>query len=131
MTHKIGRNDPCPCGSGLKYKKCCLGKSPSTHLPPINSLTHNDPKGKRWLNQLIKDLEDQGVLESFINQVDAILPPSTSQEQKVEVARLRMMHDQWKQHTVIWPWASRLSALASNDPLQKIDQVWHSMFHLN
>ena len=21
-----GRNDPCPCGSGLKYKKCC-GKS--------------------------------------------------------------------------------------------------------
>jgi hypothetical protein len=21
---KVGRNDPCPCGSGLKYKKCCL-----------------------------------------------------------------------------------------------------------
>ncbi|MGC8722934.1 MAG: YecA family protein [Acidobacteriota bacterium] len=21
-----GRNDPCPCGSGLKYKKCCMGK---------------------------------------------------------------------------------------------------------
>jgi uncharacterized protein len=25
-TPKIGRNDPCPCGSGRKYKKCCLGK---------------------------------------------------------------------------------------------------------
>lgn len=24
---KVGRNDPCPCGSGRKYKKCCLGKS--------------------------------------------------------------------------------------------------------
>lgn len=24
---KIGRNDPCPCGSGKKYKKCCLGQS--------------------------------------------------------------------------------------------------------
>ncbi len=23
---KIGRNDPCPCGSGKKHKKCCLGK---------------------------------------------------------------------------------------------------------
>ena len=23
---KIGRNDPCPCGSGRKFKKCCLGK---------------------------------------------------------------------------------------------------------
>ena len=25
-TEKVGRNDLCPCGSGLKYKKCCLGK---------------------------------------------------------------------------------------------------------
>ncbi len=23
---KIGRNDPCPCGSGRKFKKCCLGR---------------------------------------------------------------------------------------------------------
>ena len=23
---KLGRNDPCPCGSGKKYKKCCLSK---------------------------------------------------------------------------------------------------------
>jgi uncharacterized protein YecA (UPF0149 family) len=22
--NKVGRNDPCPCGSGRKYKKCCL-----------------------------------------------------------------------------------------------------------
>ena len=30
---KIGRNDPCPCGSGLKYKNCCLasGKYEATH----------------------------------------------------------------------------------------------------
>ena len=24
----VGRNDPCPCGSGKKYKQCCLGKAP-------------------------------------------------------------------------------------------------------
>ena len=24
--NKIGRNDPCPCGSGKKYKNCCLSK---------------------------------------------------------------------------------------------------------
>ena len=28
MTH-IGRNDLCPCGSGEKYKKCCLSKAPT------------------------------------------------------------------------------------------------------
>jgi uncharacterized protein YecA (UPF0149 family) len=22
-TRTVGRNDPCPCGSGKKYKKCC------------------------------------------------------------------------------------------------------------
>jgi hypothetical protein len=23
----IGRNDPCPCGSGKKFKKCCLAET--------------------------------------------------------------------------------------------------------
>lgn len=32
-TAKIGRNDPCPCGSGKKYKNCCMntGKYETTH----------------------------------------------------------------------------------------------------
>ena len=25
-SERVGRNDPCPCGSGKKYKHCCLGK---------------------------------------------------------------------------------------------------------
>lgn len=25
-TAKVGRNDACPCGSGLKFKRCCIGK---------------------------------------------------------------------------------------------------------
>ena len=31
-ARKVGRNDPCPCGSGLKYKKCCLDKGRSGFL---------------------------------------------------------------------------------------------------
>ncbi len=27
---RIGRNDPCPCGSGVKFKKCCLRKEGGT-----------------------------------------------------------------------------------------------------
>jgi uncharacterized protein YecA (UPF0149 family) len=23
VSNKVGRNEPCPCGSGKKYKKCC------------------------------------------------------------------------------------------------------------
>src|SRR6266567_549368 len=31
---KIGRNDPCPCGSGRKYKHCCI----PSHTPSIDTL---------------------------------------------------------------------------------------------
>jgi preprotein translocase subunit SecA len=36
-TVKIGRNDPCPCGSGKKYKKCCLPREESKGLLKENA----------------------------------------------------------------------------------------------
>lgn len=36
---KIGRNEPCPCGSGKKYKQCCLGKKLASNNKSIN-VTH-------------------------------------------------------------------------------------------
>jgi methionyl aminopeptidase len=40
---KIGRNDPCPCGSGKKYKKCCMGKDQKTrsHIRESYLQKHN------------------------------------------------------------------------------------------
>lgn len=32
MNDKIGRNDPCPCGSGKKYKSCCINTPQSKPL---------------------------------------------------------------------------------------------------
>ena len=32
---KIGRNDPCPCGSGQKYKKCCSAKDEAAHAEVV------------------------------------------------------------------------------------------------
>jgi hypothetical protein len=41
MRNKIGRNQPCPCGSGLKYKRCCgrirNADIASTPMPKIDS----------------------------------------------------------------------------------------------
>lgn len=28
-SSKVGRNEPCPCGSGLKFKRCCIDKAAS------------------------------------------------------------------------------------------------------
>ena len=33
VAPKVGRNDPCPCGSGKKYKKCCEGKAVTPDAP--------------------------------------------------------------------------------------------------
>jgi hypothetical protein len=39
---RVSRNDPCPCGSGKKYKNCCLRKEveslPSRQAPSITDL---------------------------------------------------------------------------------------------
>lgn len=32
LSWKVGRNDPCPCGSGKKFKKCCLPKQEELRL---------------------------------------------------------------------------------------------------
>lgn len=31
-TERVGRNDPCPCGSGKKYKKCCMSLEPQQQV---------------------------------------------------------------------------------------------------
>ena len=38
---QVGRNDPCPCGSGLKYKKCCADK-PAAAPSPIPGLSWDE-----------------------------------------------------------------------------------------
>ncbi len=32
MSERPGRNDPCPCGSGSKYKKCCIEKDEAARV---------------------------------------------------------------------------------------------------
>lgn len=44
---KIGRNDPCPCGSGLKYKKCCLKKNKPVSGPDYLKKTYLEKYGIR------------------------------------------------------------------------------------
>jgi hypothetical protein len=43
MSEKHGRNDPCPCGSGKKYKQCCLKQAQPTKLK-FKAVVLNQPK---------------------------------------------------------------------------------------
>ena len=52
---KVGRNDPCPCGSGKKYKKCCekkmIGKKFLATKMEDNPIKSNIAKGVSSLFQ--------------------------------------------------------------------------------
>ena len=41
---EIGRNDPCPCGSGRKYKKCCLAKDEAAWR--VQAASGSRPRGR-------------------------------------------------------------------------------------
>jgi len=43
---KVGRNDKCPCGSGKKYKHCCLPKIKENELPPKITVKKNFKRTK-------------------------------------------------------------------------------------
>jgi tetratricopeptide (TPR) repeat protein len=66
---KIGRNDPCHCGSGKKYKKCCLPKDEALAIaeaaqqraaPPMLVL---DDDGLDGLSNSVVDLINEGRLD--------------------------------------------------------------------
>lgn len=47
---KVGRNDPCPCGSGKKYKKCCDGQKSSRETAGASSSFLNPSLlAQQWL----------------------------------------------------------------------------------
>ena len=79
---KIGRNDPCPCGSGKKYKKCCLSFSPQEKEKIIQGYIKDVmalDKLSNSINSLIekKDFQKaqavcQQLLDDYPDQIDGI-----------------------------------------------------------
>ena len=73
---KIGRNDPCPCGSGKKYKFCCLNK-PKDELDAVESLAERQKWLKNYPYTGTERIEGRVYLEDFYDplsiEIDKIL----------------------------------------------------------
>ena len=80
-TVKVGRNDLCPCGSGLKYKKCCLGKSKSA--PDDLAALY----AEKYRIQLKQAADIQGIREAgrlvinTLNLVESMITPGIPTEE--------------------------------------------------
>ena len=52
---KPKRNDPCPCGSGRKYKKCCLPKDEASPAPTTSHAAVHDPTANTGVSEGLGD----------------------------------------------------------------------------
>ena len=75
---KIGRNELCPCGSGKKYKKCCIDKPPQTFMRKdflryLRSFWTYEEVNKKSTIEIIQMLEGFGILfdkDIFLQDVE-------------------------------------------------------------
>jgi len=66
---KIGRNASCPCGSGKKYKKCCLGK--------VN-FEANYKKDDTFISEPIKDYGTPNISNDFFENKFSKMPSAAA-----------------------------------------------------
>ncbi len=71
---KIGRNAPCPCGSGRKYKKCCgfsMNQRASGPVPSSNSIPPNTEPILKQRHQAAERIrvEQQGFGKPIISTI--------------------------------------------------------------
>ncbi len=72
---KVGRNDPCPCGSGKKFKKCCLRKSNDR---PGKTDFLSDAQFRSLIDQLDKRVFD--IMEELNNKHYQVLTEITEDD---------------------------------------------------
>jgi len=63
----VGRNEPCPCGSGLKFKKCCLGRPQPRHDRLETAAWHLESGDLQAAATIL-----QGILRDQPNSADAL-----------------------------------------------------------
>ena len=110
---KPGRNDPCHCGSGNKYKKCCLAKDETVErqgLAEAQAQREEPAAGRRLQVQELKaamaakladaeDLEDDDTLTDESNAVLDLIRAGKLDEAEAAaralLARYSDVHDGW------------------------------------
>ncbi len=78
--NSIGRNDPCPCGSGRKYKKCCIDKEITWESDESGNVSRRVPMSDGLANELSAHMERLKGYYGRELQDDDLLFPDTQLE---------------------------------------------------
>jgi tetratricopeptide (TPR) repeat protein len=136
---KIGRNAPCPCGSGKKYKRCCLPgqreKRPASNRKPrfIPVFTKLDQLSNSVVDLIKQNKLDKAeavsrkLLKKYPDQIDglnrlAMVYEARGEEEKAaeyyrEAYHFAMSHEGFDQDTADW-FLSEANRLESNQSVE-------------
>lgn len=90
MKHvTVGRNDPCPCGSGLKYKKCCMAGGANLSKVNLADLYYRNYRIRLKTSQDIEGIRKAGdlVVDTLKKVEDFVKPGITTNDIN------RLVHD--------------------------------------
>jgi len=92
---KIGRNDPCHCGSGRKYKKCCMMKDKADEYREATLHAHQGAVGKAiaWLEKRYDDEIQTWIRDVWFGEFDigASKPISPERSEEMGINAMEMM----------------------------------------
>lgn len=98
---KTGRNDPCPCGSGKKYKSCCIDRQEAVHAPGAEEM--KDDIRKLFAMHKPDSLEEaQALVGQYMRQRNR-LPQTDFQGLSPEQMRNFLYHPFESPHLVTFP----------------------------
>ena len=94
MAQRTGRNDPCPCGSGKKYKRCCLEKDEAAALAKADAAREAErSRARALLDALADDGDLDGVSNAVVDLVQAGKLDEAEAAARDLLARFPEVHD--------------------------------------
>jgi hypothetical protein len=110
---KIKRNDPCPCGSGKKYKKCCIEKSEKISMKEIfddyiawntdfeKEVNERTESEIEYDNVILKELSKGNSIESALKVAGNKYPEEALQYDKENIEYIREHYEYLLNHEKI------------------------------
>jgi tetratricopeptide (TPR) repeat protein len=119
---KIGRNQPCPCGSGKKYKRCCLSKDQASRVAAARHGAQRLPAPPT--NGFFLGEDD---LDELSNRVVDLINDGRLQEAEVACQELK------EQYPEVIDWIQRTAMLheARGETQQAIHYYEHTLQYMD
>ena len=111
---KIGRNAPCPCGSGKKYKKCCLPLQERSSSQQNISYSEAGIDDLDMLSNSVVDLIKEGRLDKAEKMCHELL--SRYPDQIDGIDRLAEVYEARRNNEKAAEYYRKAAAFAQNNP---------------